>query len=175
VSAGEDSHGLLDTSVLVDLAALAADPQSALPDRADISTIALAELSAGPLLTDDADERARRLHVLQRAQAEFDPLPFDDRCAAAYPRGLQPPVPPLFLIAAESRIFSSTATALAYELPLYAAVALSRDVAWTAVCERRSLTAEQALGSTRLARSDANSSPRQRSSDEFSSPASSVW
>lgn len=113
------TRGLLDTSVLVDLGALAGDPSALLPEQADISAIALAELSAGPLLTDDAEERARRLQLLQRTQAEFDPLPFDDRCAAAYAR-----------VAAATRAAGRShrsrvadlliaATALAHQLPLY--------------------------------------------------------
>lgn len=113
------TRGLLDTSVLVDLGALAGDAGAVLPERADISAIALAELSAGPLLTDDAEERARRLQLLQRVQAAFDPLPFDDRCAASYAR----------VVAAtrsagrshRSRVADLlvAATALAHQLPLY--------------------------------------------------------
>ncbi|MGI8873672.1 MAG: PIN domain-containing protein [Egibacteraceae bacterium] len=117
--AEDPTRGLLDTSVLVDLAAMVEDGGVALPDNADISSIALAELSAGPLLTDHPAERARRQQVLQRVQAAFDPLPFDDRCAAAYAG----------LVAATRSAGRShrsrtadlliAATALAYQLPLY--------------------------------------------------------
>jgi len=113
------TRGLLDTSVLVDLGPLAADPAAVLPDRSDISAVALAELSAGPLLTDDAEERARRLQLLQRVQAAFDPLPFDDRCAAAYARVVG-------ATRAAGRSHRSrmadlllAATALAHDVPLY--------------------------------------------------------
>lgn len=51
-----------------------------------ISAITLAELSAGPHHTSDPDERARRLDVLQRAESEFDPLPFDTEAARAFGR-----------------------------------------------------------------------------------------
>lgn len=37
----------------------------------------MAELAAGPHATDDRAERAQRQDRLQRAEAAFDPLPFD--------------------------------------------------------------------------------------------------
>jgi predicted nucleic acid-binding protein len=46
----------------------------------------MAELSAGPHATEDDDERARRQDRLQRAEAAFDPLPFDSEAARAYGR-----------------------------------------------------------------------------------------
>jgi predicted nucleic acid-binding protein len=46
----------------------------------------MAELAAGPHATKDADERARRQDRLQRAEATFDPLPFDGESARAYGR-----------------------------------------------------------------------------------------
>lgn len=46
----------------------------------------MAELAAGPHATNDADERARRQDRLQRAEAVFDPLPFDAEAARAYGR-----------------------------------------------------------------------------------------
>lgn len=117
---GEElTRGLLDTSVMVDLATLSDDLGVTLPDRLDISAITLAELSLGPLITNDPAKQARRLQLLQRVQAEFDPLPFDDRCAAAYAR-----------VAATTRAANLShrsraadlfiaATALAHQLPLY--------------------------------------------------------
>ena len=44
----------------------------------------MAELAAGPHATGDAGERARRQDRLQRAEATFDPLPFDADSARAY-------------------------------------------------------------------------------------------
>ncbi len=46
----------------------------------------MAELAAGPHATSDANERARRQDRLQRAEAVFDPLPFDAEAARAYGR-----------------------------------------------------------------------------------------
>jgi predicted nucleic acid-binding protein len=46
----------------------------------------MAELAAGPHATEDLHERARRQDRLQRAEAAFDPLPFDGEAARAYGR-----------------------------------------------------------------------------------------
>ena len=46
----------------------------------------MAELAAGPHATGDSGERGRRQDRLQRAEATFDPLPFDGDCARAYGR-----------------------------------------------------------------------------------------
>ncbi len=77
-----DPEGLLDTSTLLLLPRIG-DP-SALPDVPLISAITLAELSVGPLVTDDAAERARRLAHVQQAEADFDPLPFDAAAARTF-------------------------------------------------------------------------------------------
>ena len=50
------------------------------------TTITMAELAAGPHATKDPAERARRQDRLQRAEAVFDPLPFDNSAARAYGR-----------------------------------------------------------------------------------------
>ncbi|MBI3747615.1 MAG: type II toxin-antitoxin system VapC family toxin [Chloroflexi bacterium] len=73
---------MLDTSTLLLLPRIG-DP-SVLPDVPLISAISLAELSVGPLVTDDAAERARRLAHVQQAEADFDPLPFDAAAARAF-------------------------------------------------------------------------------------------
>ena len=75
------TRGLIDTNIVVLLAAL--DPAE-LPDEMVISAVTLAELSAGPHHTDDPAERARRMVVLQHAEATFDPVPFDAEAARAY-------------------------------------------------------------------------------------------
>ena len=76
-------RGILDTSVVIDLEEL--DP-SDLPIEVAISSITLAELAAGPHATKDPDERGRRQDRLQRAEAVFDPLPFDSNASRAYGR-----------------------------------------------------------------------------------------
>lgn len=77
-----DPEGLLDTSALLHLARVR-DP-SLLPDVPRISAITLAELSVGPLLAREEDERARRLRHVQQAEADFDPIPFDAAAARAF-------------------------------------------------------------------------------------------
>jgi len=77
------TKGLLDTSVVIDLDRVA---RASLPAEIAISAITLAELAAGPHATSDADERAARQERLQRVEATFDPLPFDDAAARAYGR-----------------------------------------------------------------------------------------
>jgi hypothetical protein len=76
-------RGLLDTSVIIDLEHLEV---ARLPIESAISAITMAELAAGPHATQDPDERARRQDRLQRAEAAFDPLPFDSEAACAYGR-----------------------------------------------------------------------------------------
>jgi predicted nucleic acid-binding protein len=81
--AARPSHGLMDTSVVIDLDQIDAGQ---LPNELAISALTMAELAAGPHATGDAGERARRQDRLQRAEAVFDPLPFDADCARAYGR-----------------------------------------------------------------------------------------
>jgi len=76
-------RGVLDTSVIIDLERL--NPV-VLPIESAVSAITMAELAAGPHATDDPDERARRQDRLQRAEAVFDPLPFDADASRAYGR-----------------------------------------------------------------------------------------
>jgi predicted nucleic acid-binding protein len=112
-----DPEGLLDTSTLLLLTRIG-DP-SVLPDVPLISAITLAELSVGPLATDDEAERARRLAHVQQAEADFDPLPFDAPAARAFGQvasslrrsGRKPAARALDALIA--------ATAIANGLPLY--------------------------------------------------------
>ncbi len=76
-------RGIIDTSVVVDLEQLEAGQ---LPVELAVSAVTMAELAAGPHATRDAEERARRQDRLQRAEAAFDPLPFDGESARAYGR-----------------------------------------------------------------------------------------
>ncbi|MFE9579325.1 type II toxin-antitoxin system VapC family toxin [Nocardia sp. NPDC006044] len=84
--------GLLDTNILILRRHI--DP-ARLPASMAISAITLAELSSGPHEVrrndeqgeyDEHEERARRLDVLQRAESEFDPIPFDVEAARVYGR-----------------------------------------------------------------------------------------
>lgn len=74
-------RGLIDTNVVIRLAA--ADPAD-LPDEMVLSAVTLAELSAGPHHTGDPAERARRINVLQHAEATFEPVPFDAEAARTF-------------------------------------------------------------------------------------------
>ena len=79
--AGRRARGLIDTSVVIDMEDL--DP-AMLPVEVAVSAITMAELAAGPHATGDLAESARRQDRLQRAEAIFDPLPFDNEAARAY-------------------------------------------------------------------------------------------
>jgi predicted nucleic acid-binding protein len=88
----EYAQGLLDTNIVILRKWL--DPEE-LPTEVAITAITLAELSAGPHEVrrneeqDDYDEhteRGRRLDILQRAENEFDPIPFDAEAARIYGR-----------------------------------------------------------------------------------------
>jgi predicted nucleic acid-binding protein len=83
-------QGMLDTNILILRRWI--DPAE-LPDEMAISAITLAELSAGPHEVrsndeqdayDERAERARRLEILQRAESEFDPVPFDAEAARIF-------------------------------------------------------------------------------------------
>jgi len=77
------SHGLIDTSVVIDLELI--DPAT-LPQELAVSAMTLAELAAGPHATSDPAERARRQDRLQRAEATFEPVSVDADVARAYGR-----------------------------------------------------------------------------------------
>lgn len=122
----EYDRGILDTSVVVSLETYEA---AQLPETPFITTITLAELSAGPLLAADATERAARQARLQEVEATFDPLPFDAAAARAFARIR------LALASAgkelKPRAFDAliASVALAAELPLFTANA--RDMPTT--------------------------------------------
>ena len=119
------ARGLLDTNILILQRWV---DRAELPDEMAISAVTLAELSAGPhqvrsngeqRLYDERAERARRMSVLQRAEAEFDPIPFDAEAARIYGQlsaavvaiGRRPRVRMADLMIAS--------TAIAEELPLF--------------------------------------------------------
>jgi tRNA(fMet)-specific endonuclease VapC len=76
------SRGILDTSTVISLPRIA--DADALPAEPLITAVTLAELTVGPLVAADSEERARRQAVLQQAEADFVPLPFDDAAARAF-------------------------------------------------------------------------------------------
>ena len=84
-----EQQGLLDTDILILRRWI--DPEE-LPAEMAITSITLAELSAGPHQVrgdgeyDEHVERARRMDILPRAENEFDPIPFDAEAARIYGR-----------------------------------------------------------------------------------------
>lgn len=108
------TQGILDTSTVIAMRQIT-DP-AALPAEPLITTVTLAELSAGPLVACDDQERAARQAHLQQAEADFDPLPFDRAAARAFGR-----------VAASLRKSGRKATARAYDA-LIAATALANGL-----------------------------------------------
>ncbi len=118
-------QGMLDTNIMILRRWIDAGQ---LPDEMAISAITLAELSAGPNEVrgnseqdryDEHAERASRLEILQRAESEFDPIPFGAEAARIFGRvaaavvtaGRKPPRRIADLLIA--------ATAIAEGLPLF--------------------------------------------------------
>lgn len=106
--------GLLDTSALVLLPRLR-EP-AALPAEPLISAVTLAELSVGPLVAGTDFEREARQAVLQQAEADFDPLPFDGAAARAFGR-----------VAASLRRAGRKPAARSYDA-MIAAIAIANDL-----------------------------------------------
>jgi tRNA(fMet)-specific endonuclease VapC len=107
-------RGVLDTSTVILLRAIT-DPSS-LPSEPVITAVTLAELSVGPLVaTNDQDRAARQAH-LQQAEADFDPLPFDAAAARAFGQ-----------VAASLRRSGRKVAARSYDA-MIAATAMSNDL-----------------------------------------------
>ena len=109
-----DTDGVLDTSTVILLPRLG--NSSGLPERPTITTITLAELSAGPLVTSDEHERAARQAHVQQAEHDFDPIPFDAAAARAFGR-----------VAAGIRAAGRKPAARAYDA-LIAAIAIANQL-----------------------------------------------
>ena len=107
-------RGILDTSTVVLLERIV-DP-GVLPHEPLITTVTLAELSVGPLVTDDPAEQAVRQLRLQQAEADFDPLPFDAAAARAFGQ-----------VAASLRRAGRKTGARAYDA-MIAAIAIASDL-----------------------------------------------
>jgi tRNA(fMet)-specific endonuclease VapC len=108
------TRGVLDTSTVILLARI--EDAHTLPDEPMITAVTLAELSVGPLVAADENERAARQAHLQQAEADFDPLPFDAAAARAFGR-----------VASSLRRSGRKATARAYDA-MIAATALANDL-----------------------------------------------
>lgn len=80
----DSPDGILDTNTVILLPRIT-DP-AVLSSRPTITTITLAELSVGPLVATDEDERAARQAHVQQAEHDFEPLPFDAAAARAFGR-----------------------------------------------------------------------------------------
>jgi tRNA(fMet)-specific endonuclease VapC len=106
--------GILDTSTVILLRRLM--DAAALPSEPLITTVTLAELSVGPLVTDDESERVARQAHLQQAEADFEPLAFDAAAARAFGA-----------VAASLRRSGRKASARAYDA-MIAAIALANDL-----------------------------------------------
>ncbi len=89
---------------------------AALPDEPLITAVTLAELSVGPLVARDHDERVARQAHLQQAEADFAPLAFDADAARAFGR-----------VAASLRRAGRKATARTYDA-MIAATAVANDL-----------------------------------------------
>jgi predicted nucleic acid-binding protein len=113
---------MLDTNILILRHWI--DPGD-LPDEMAISAITLAELSAGPHEVRGTDEqhayaeRARRLEILQRAESEFDAVPFDAEAARVYGRVAAAVIASGRKPRRRTADLMIAATAIAQGLPLY--------------------------------------------------------
>jgi tRNA(fMet)-specific endonuclease VapC len=116
-SAPRADRGVLDTSTVILLPRLA--DASALPSEPLITAVTLAELSVGPLVARDEQERAARQAHLQQAEADFDPLPFDAHAARAFGRVAASLRRAGRKSAAPAYDAMIAATAVANDLPLY--------------------------------------------------------
>jgi len=114
VSQPRRQQGILDTSTVILLSRLT-DAQL-LPEEPTITSVTLAELSAGPLVAKSDEERAVRQAHVQQAEADFDPLPFDTAAARAFGR-----------VAAALRQAGRTSRARAFDA-LIAATAIANDL-----------------------------------------------
>lgn len=139
---------LLDTNVLILRRWI---DGAELPAEMAVSAVTLAELSAGPhevqrpteRIYEESAERARRMDVLQRAAAEFDPIPFDAAAAQLYGQvsaattatGRKPRARVADLMIAS--------TAIAEGLPLFTSGALTISSQWCRLRARRWHTSDR--------------------------------
>lgn len=109
-----ETRGVLDTSTVILLSGIT--DASTLPDKPLITTMTLAELSVGPLVTDDEEERVTRLAHLQQAESDFEAIAFDAAAPRTFGR-----------VAATLRRAGRKPAARAYDA-LIASVAIAQDL-----------------------------------------------
>jgi hypothetical protein len=114
VSAKPPGRGILDTSTVILLGRLS--DATVLPAEPLITAVTLAELSVGPLVADEPNERVARQSQLQQAESDFEPLPFDAAAARAFGR-----------VAASLRRSGRKATARTYDA-MIAATAVANEL-----------------------------------------------
>lgn len=107
-------RGVLDTSTVILLQRL--EEPASLPEEPLITTVTLAELTLGPLVAQNDQERAARQAHVQQAEADFEALPFDREAARAFGR-----------VAASLRASGRTLKSRSYDA-MIAATALSLDL-----------------------------------------------
>lgn len=108
-----EEEGILDTSAVILLGRI--EP-SALPELPRITTLTLAELAVGPSVAKNEKERLVRQARLLQAEADFEPIPFDDLAARTFGS-----------VAANLRQMGRKASARTFD-SLIAAVAVSRGL-----------------------------------------------
>ena len=114
---GRAHQGVLDTSTVILLGAIT-EPTH-LPAEPLVTAVTLAELSVGPLVTDDEVDRAARQAHLQQAEVDFDPLAFDATAARAFGQVAASLRRSGRKASARSYDAMIAATAVAHRLPLY--------------------------------------------------------
>lgn len=117
IEAPRSARGILDTSTVILLARLT--DATVLPGEPLITAVTLAELSVGPLVTDDDSVRAARQAHLQQAETDFDPLPFDAEAARAFGRVAASLRRSGRKVSARAYYAMIAATAVANDLPVY--------------------------------------------------------
>lgn len=105
--------GMVDTNIVIRLSELAAE---SLPIRMLVSCITIAELSVGPAVSVNDDEREMRQRHLEEARKKLDPRPFDAAAAFAFGK-----------VAADIRAAGRKATARTFDA-LIAAAAIAENV-----------------------------------------------
>jgi tRNA(fMet)-specific endonuclease VapC len=107
-------RGILDTNTVILLPQLR--HAETLPAEPVITAITLAELSVGPLVAANEQDRAARQAHLQQAESDFDALPFDQAAARAFAK-----------VASDLRSSGRKSSARAYDA-LIAATAIAQGL-----------------------------------------------